>query len=371
MKFTASRSALIEAFANAGSIVASRTIKPILSNFHLVSQGDGMAEVRSTDLDISIRFRLPLESHDGAGELVIPAQRTSAIIKECATESITFESDDSGKVKIRSGRASFQILCENPAEFPTLPVFNEEAAFGLERSKLQALMAKTQFAVAKEKSRFAFNGAKLDIEGDVARMIATDGRRLAMMTVKIDNADQVTASPIVPARALSLFEKVLTDADDVIRVALDERQVMIKTARAELAARLVEGQFPNYKAVIPTETPIRVEFDREELLRAFRQSSLLTSQETRSVRLRLQSGRATLTSQALDAGEATIELDAPDFGSDTEFAISFNPDFVADGLRVMESERVTICLSRPNHQAKITGDTDFVYVIMPVTMRSA
>ena len=295
MKFRASRLALLEAFNIAGSIVSQRPTRPVLANIHLVVSSQGTAELRSTDQDTSIRFTVALEEGAESGEALLPAARVSSILKECGTDDVAFESDESGKVRIRSGRSRFQVLSENPAEFPDLPEFNEAASFGLEREKLHLLMSKTQFAIAKEKSRFAFNGARLDIEGNLARMIATDGKRLAMKTTPIDNSDGVTASPIVPARALTVFDRVFNAEDDIVRVALGEHQIMIKTARAEVSSVLVEGNFPNYKAVIPAETTVNIRFPREELMRAFRQASLLTSQETRSVRMKVASGKAVLT----------------------------------------------------------------------------
>lgn len=369
MNFVVSRETMLEAFQIVGSIIPSRPIRPILSCCHLMVGPDGIASLMATDLEIGIRFNLVVGGVTDPGETVVPAARVAAILRECASDEVTFESDGAGKLRIISGRSNFQLLSESPEEFPVIPEFKEEAAFGLERDKLVSLMRRTQFAVAREKSRFAFNGAKLHIEGDVARMIATDGKRLAMMVETIDNSDGVTAGHIVPARALAIFDKVLGDEDDVVRVALDDREIMVKTTRAEISSRLVDGSFPNYRAVIPEETPIVASFDREELARAFRQASLLTSQETRSVRFEIANDRAVLSAQALDAGEATIEIDMEDHvGGD--MAIAFNPDFLVEGLKVMEAERVTIGLSRPNQPAKILGDENFVYVVMPVTMRN-
>ncbi len=368
MKFRASRQALLEAVQVAGSGVSSRAIRPILGCIHLVVHED-RAEALATDLEIAIRFRLPLLDVEQTGEAVVPAARLTAILRECGTDDVRLESDSAGKIRLDSGSSSFQLLSEHPEEFPPIPEFPGDSAFGLNRDKLITLIRKTTFAVAREKSRFAFNGAKLHIEGDQARMIATDGKRLAMMVEDIDNSDGIEAGHIVPARALQVFEKVLGEEDDLVRIALDDKEIMLKTTRAEISSRLVDGSFPNYKAVIPETCAFTVGFDREELIRSFRQAALLTNQETRSVKLRLEDGKATLSAQALDAGEAKIEIEAPDYQGD-EFVIAFNPDFLVEGLKVMACERVEIGLTRSNMPAKITGDGAFVYVVMPVTMRN-
>lgn len=368
MKFTVSRQAILEAFQVVGLVISPRAIRPILTNVHLVVTND-MLTVMGTDLEMSIRFHVPMSDVEETGEAVVPSSRVTSILKECATDTVSFEAEVGGKVRLRSGKSAFQLLSENPEEYPPIPEFNNENAFGLDRDKLVTLVRKTHFAVAKEKSRFAFNGAKLHIEGSQARMIATDGKRLVMKVEDIDNSDGVSAGHIVPSRALTVFEKVLGEDDDLVRVALEDKEIMIKTRRAEISSRLVEGSFPNYKAVIPDECTINLEFRREDLIRAFKQAALLTSQETRSVKLKLFEGRAELSAQALDAGEAKIELDAPGYDGE-ELQIAFNPDFMVEGLKVMEAETIQIGFSRANQPAKITGDDGFVYVVMPVTTRN-
>lgn len=369
MKFQVSRTAMLEGFQIVGSIISPRAVRPILKNIHLTVTGDGMATMVATDLEISMRYRVALDEVDTPGEAVISAARVTAILRECTSEQITFTSDDAGKVKLVSGRSRFSILSENPEEFPSFKAFEDVNAFGLNRDKLVKLIRKTQFAVAKEKSRFAFNGAKLDIEGNLARMVATDGKRLAMKVEEIDNSDGITAGHIVPSRALGIFEKVLTDEDDMVRITLDDTEIMIKTTRAEIASRLVEGSFPNYNAVIPDDCPSSIRFDKDELTTAFKQAALLTSQETRSVKITFEDGRAVLNSQALDAGEAIIEIDAPGYDGEP-LTIAFNPDYVVEGLKTMDAEEVSLEFSKANRPAKILGEENFVYVIMPVTLRN-
>jgi len=369
MKFEVSRAGMLEGFQVVGSIISPRSVRPILKNVHMVVSSEGMATLMSTDLEVAMRYRVPLGKVDDEGEAVVEAGRVAAILRECTSDNVTFESDGSGKVRILSGRSKFVVLSENPEEFPPIPEFADEGAFGLDREKLVSLIRKTQFAVAREKSRFAFNGAKLDINGNEARMVATDGKRLAMKVEEIDNSDGIVASHIVPSRALGIFEKVLTEDDDTVRVTLDEKEIMIRTARAEISSRLVEGSFPNYKSVIPDDCPHAVRFDKEELMTAFKQAALLTSQETRSVKITFAKERAVLNSQALDAGEATIEIDAPGF-KDEELTIAFNPDYVVEGLKTMDADEVTLEFSKPNRPAKILGEEEFVYVVMPVTLRN-
>ena len=370
MRFSVQRSAILEASQIVGTIIANRPMRPTLGCVHILVDDPSRVTLMSSDLEITIRFDVPIQAGAELGEVVVPAGRLTSILREATTEEIDFRTDETGKLQVKTGNSRFNLLGENPEEFPEIPAFDLDRAFSLDRQKLVTLIQKTQFAVAKEKSRFAFNGAKFFIEGDKARMVATDGKRLAMKVVDIENADAIEAGPIIPSRALQVFEKVLSEEDDHVRISLDERKIMIKTTRAEISSGLVEGNFPNYAAVIPKDSPIKIKFNREKLITAFRQAALLTSFETRSVRMTLKEGKATLSAQALDAGDATIGLDAPDF-DDEPLSISFNPDFFVEGLKIIDAEEIELGLSRQNTPAKILGEEDLVYVVMPVTMRSA
>jgi len=306
MKFTARRQALSEAFQIVSSIIAPRMMRPILASIHVVVDEAGVATLMATDLDVAIRYRVTVGDVAEAGEAIIPASRATSILRESTADDVTIDDAAGGKVTIRAGRGRFQLLSDDPSEFPEVPEFDATNAFGLNRAKLVTLIRKTHFAVAREKSRFAFNGAKLQIAGDEARMIATDGKRLAMMVETIDNSDGVEAGHIVPSRTLSVIERVLTDEDDMVRVALHDTDIMIRTTRADVSSRLVEGSFPKYESVIPTDALHQPVFGREELIKAFRQAALLTSQATRSVKMTLTRDGATLEAHALDAGEASI-----------------------------------------------------------------
>jgi DNA polymerase III subunit beta len=370
MKFTVQKQAILEALQIVGSVVAPRAVRPILNNVHVVIGADGVATLMATDLEISIRYRLPLIESSGAGEAVIPAARALNIIRETAGDQLVFSEGDPGRFSIQAGRSTFDILSDNPTEFPSIPEFRSEGAFTLERNKLLRLIRKTQFAVAKEKSRFGFNGAMLHITQGEARMIATDGKRLAFAKEQIEQGESLAHRPLVPLRALGAFDKLMSLDEEAVQINVDEREIMLRTRRAEMSSRLVEGAFPDYQTVIPKDAPIKVRFNRIELASAFRQAAILTSQESRSVRVHLADGRAILRSQAPDAGSATIEIDAPDFQEEA-LSIAFNPDYFDEGLKVMEVDVVTFGLGRSNQPATITGEDGFVYVVMPITLRSA
>lgn len=366
MKFRGNRQSLLEALTIVGSVVAPRSIKPILQNLRMVVDSSG-ATLLATDLEVAIRYKIPLESVEEGGDVLLPVQRLLGIFREADGEEITFASDDRS-LRITCGRGSFKVLGEDPDEFPVIPSFDDSKAFVLEREPFRLLIRKTTFATAREKTRYAFNGVRFEVEGDTARMVATDGKRMAVKSVGIDNPQNIEAGHIIPTKGLQTFDRVLTDTDEQVRINLEDRQVMIRTGNAEVSSRLVEGAFPRYDNVIPKETALSATFGKQELLSALKQAAILTNDESRSVRMSFSEDRLVLTSRAMDVGEARIELETEATGEPIE--VAFNPDFLVEGLKNMDAEQLEIFVSGKDTPARIDGEENFIYIVMPVTLRS-
>jgi DNA polymerase-3 subunit beta len=367
MKFTGNRQRLLDAFTIVGAVVSTRAIKPILQNLRMVVGKDG-ATLMATDLEVAIRWRTPLDEVSEGGDVVIPVARVLGILRETTAEKIVFESKDR-TLNLICGKSRFKILGEDPEEFPVIPAFEDNKSLVFQRDPFRSLIKKTHFAAARERSRFAFNGVRLQVEGDVARMIATDGKRMAVMAVPVENPDNIVTGHIIPTKGLMMFERVLTDADATLRVSVDDRQVMIKTTQAEVSSRLVDGAFPKYESVIPKDSVLRASFKKEELLAAMRQAKLLTNEESRSVKLTFQEDKLILSSRATDVGEAIVEIDTKMEGTPIE--VAFNPDFVIEGLSAIAANEVTLRVSGKDTPSRIDGEENYVYVVMPVTMRAA
>jgi DNA polymerase-3 subunit beta len=321
----------------------------------------------ATDLEVAIRWLTPLDDVAEGGDVVIPAARVLGILRETTAEKITFEAKDR-TLSLTCGKSRFKILGEDPEDFPVIPAFENAKSLVFEREPFRSLIRKTHFAAARERSRFAFNGVRLQVEGDTARMIATDGKRMAVMAIPVDNPDGITTGHIIPTKGLLMFERVLTDADATLRVAVDDRQVMIKTSRAEVSTRLVDGAFPKYESVIPKEAVLTAKFRKEELLSGMRQAKLLTNDESRSVKLGFEDGKLILTARATDVGEAVVEVDTQIEGTPVE--VAFNPDFVIEGLNAIAADVVTLRVSGKDTPSRLDGEENYIYVVMPVTMRA-
>ncbi|MEC9373572.1 MAG: DNA polymerase III subunit beta, partial [Planctomycetota bacterium] len=244
-------------------------------------------------------------------------------------------------------------------------------------SELDALISRTLFATARETSRYAINGVLLNVKKNKVEMVATDGRRLALARGAASGGGKdLEVSCIIPTKALSLVSKLIDTPDEHVRVAITDNQVMFAFGDADqaphaiLASTLVEGAFPPYEDVIPKDQDKRAVFDVTVLRSGVRRAALLTNEESRGVRLKFSGKGAkglNLTSRAPEMGEAEIDVDVSSYDGD-EIEIGFNPSFLTDALKVVTEAEVVIELKAPNKPGLIKAGSDFMYVVMPVSL---
>jgi len=265
----------------------------------------------------------------------------------------------------------FQRIAQGSAEQnPARTIFSQSAG------SMTRLIARTVFATARENSRYAINGVLFKRDGKKIEFVATDGRRLALAKDSISEAgDEGPVSCIIPTKALSMLGKLAEDPDEPINIAITDNQIVFAfgplddRSRAVLSTNLVEGTFPPYEDVVPKDHDIKVVFDRDVLASAVRRAALLTNDESRGVRLSFTEGekQVELSSRAPEMGEACVTVDLADFdGGDIE--IGFNPVFITDALKVIDQPEILMELKGPNKPGLFRSGTDFLYVVMPVTL---
>jgi DNA polymerase-3 subunit beta len=209
-----------------------------------------------------------------------------------------------------------------------------------------------------------------DRDGKRLRLIATDGRRLAMASGDC-KSDSESRQCIIPGKALGLIRRLGSDPDATVRIAVTDSRIMLQFDNADspatMGSSLVEGRFPPFEDVIPKDQDKKVVFDRETLRSAIRRASLLTNEESRSVRMKFEPSRLTLTSHAPEMGEAVVHLELKDYTGET-LEIGFNPTYIADALKVIDEAEITLELKAPNKPGLIRAGRDFTYVLMPVNV---
>ena len=221
-------------------------------------------------------------------------------------------------------------------------------------------------AAAKEAGRYAMHGVRTELAGDELRMIATDGRRLSMASMPVEMKGAPDAAAIVPTKGMQLFCRVIADPLDSISFLVQEDKVGVATQNAEIFARLIDGDFPQYEAVVPAQCANRIEADADVLAQKLRLGSNVSGDETRAVRLKMQGEQLELFGRSAGRGEATAYLAASFAGPTGE--IAFTPDYVLEGLKNGAPERVVLEFQERTSPGKFTLGENHVYVVMPITL---
>jgi DNA polymerase-3 subunit beta len=367
MKVICNRGALLEALIVAGNVVQARTPKPVLQCVKVTAADDRLT-LAATDLEVAIRFIDTQVQIDQAGETLLPADKLRDIVRESVDDTLSIEVAGDN-ANIRGHDSHFKIFTQKAADFPPIPDFEGEPDFELPGGQLKHLIGQTLFAAARESTRYAFNGVLLVAKAKKISLISTDGRRLAMAKgdLSSDKLPKDGVKAIVPAKALTLLDKLITDAEEPVAVKVRENQVIFRTPSATLTSNLVEGQFPPYEDVIPKDVDKKMIASTADFLSAIRRSALLTTEESRGVRLQFNKKGLVLTSRSPESGEATVNFPCKFEGADIE--IGFNPTFVVDALKVVDSDEVSLELTAPNRPGLLKGGPNFLYVIMPVSLQ--
>src|ERR1051326_7726691 len=295
MKVICNRGALLEAITVAGNVVAARTPKPVLQCLKLTAEENSLT-VGATDLEVAIRFTDNQVQIEQPGETLVPGDKFRDIVRESVDDTLSIEVS-ADNAHIRGQDSHFTIYTQNPKEFPPVPDFEGEADFEISAGHLKQLIGQTLFAAAKESTRYAFYGVLVSAKAKKISLVSTDGRRLAMAKGDLtkDKLSKEGAKAIVPAKALTLIDKLIDDPEEMVGFQLRENQVIFHTASATLTSNLVEGQFPPYEDVIPKDTDKKMTAGTADFLSAVRRAALLTTEESKGVRLQFNKKGLTLT----------------------------------------------------------------------------
>ncbi|HRK30221.1 MAG TPA: DNA polymerase III subunit beta [Tepidisphaeraceae bacterium] len=368
MKVICNRGALFEALNVIGNVVNPRSPKEVLKCVKLSAMDDRLV-LSATDLEVAIRYSDSQVQIETPGETLLPADKFRDIVRESIDDTISIEVI-SEQAHLRGNDSHFKIYTQPASEFPPMPEFGGEADFQVTGGQLKQLIGQTLFAAAKESTRYAFNGVLLVVKNKVLHLIATDGRRLALAKgdpIGVKKNEKELSQPIIPAKALNLLEKLLSDPEETVGVQLTENQIMFSTPNATLTSNLVEGQFPPYDDVLPKESDKKMTASTADFLSAIKRASLLTTEESKGVRMAFNKKGLVLSSRSPESGEATVNFACKFEGADIE--IGFNPAFLVDALRVVDADEISLELTAANRPGLMKGGNNFSYVIMPVNLQ--
>jgi DNA polymerase-3 subunit beta len=343
MEIRLKREELLAELVPMQGVVERRTTIPVLSHLLLSAEG-GRLHVAATDLDVSLTSSVAAEVKS-AGALAVQARKFVEIVRALVGEEIEIALDGERSLKIHSGKSRFRIHGLPAADFPTLPKVEGPAALTLPLARFRRLVGKVLFAISSEESRFQLSGALLKRSAGRVELVATDGHRLALIDAQVEGAAGDDAV-LVPRKALS--EILRLEGDEALEFRRGEHHLAFRTGRRELVCRVLEGAFPDYERVISRNNDRKAGCDRKALQEAVSRVALMTGDRNRGVRLEFAPGELTIVAANPDLGDATETL-ACDFAG-AALKIGLNPDYMAQFLAAVESEKVELELKDENSQ---------------------
>lgn len=367
MKLSVDREALLEGVTLASSVTPTHGPQPILQALLLRASGDTL-EVAGTDLEVAVRCRISGIEVKQEGEIAPPATRLVHVLREFEEDRLRL-STSRGKLRIEGGEAEVEIAGhEESSKFPDLPRFTEEKAVSLRAGTWVRAVRRTAFAVAREAGRFAVNGTLVRVHDGKFLLVATDGRRLAWTGSSLeDEGSSHEARAVVPVKGLLTLGRAPSGSEDRIPMTVGGGQVAFRVGSAEIFAREIEGEFPNYDQILSREYPSQISIPVAPLERALRRAAQVTSEESHAVRFRFEEGRLIVGADT-SAGKARspvgVEGEVPDQALD----IAFNPDFVLDFLKESGRDSVTFSFQDGSSAARFSAGDEYLYVVMPVTL---
>lgn len=368
MKIVGERDKLLAAFQTAATVAPSRSPKPILQNIKLVAEKDKVTFL-ATDTEVGIRLEVPGVEVVAPGSVVLPTSRFGPILRESSDEKLTIETDGSS-IQVTGARSEFKLPAENPDEFPEVATFEEKKFHEIPARLIKELVKRTLFATDNESSRYALGGVLLVFDGSEITAVGTDGRRLAKMkgpAQSKEGHESGETMTIVPARAMQLIDRALTDADAEIQVSARANDVLLKSPTATIYARLVEGRFPKWQDVVADRPDSKsIDLTVGPFYSAIRQAAIVTSDESRGVDFTFGGGSLVLSGSTAEVGQSRIEIPVAYDGD--ELSITLDHRFVADFLKVLGAETKVAMSVKDNEQpADFKTDDGYHYVVMPLS----
>ena len=360
MKIKLSKDQLLTGIQTVQNIVSTKATLPILSNMLLESKNN-VLKLNTTDLDIGISCELPVNIYE-EGAITIPAKRFSDIVRELPPGDIIIHARKNNQVEIEGDQCRFKLIGLPKEEYPKFPEFKDKEAIRIKQADFKEMLRLTVFAVSHEESRYVLNGLLLEISGDYLRIVATDGRRLAKIEKKLLQPSNKDISVILPVKAVHEISRNLKDEGEVTFFT-GTNQVLFDIDGTLIATRIIEGEFPNYKQVIPKEIPNKVKMSREDLLFAIRRANLLSTPDFQAIKFELFKDKLVVSKSTPDVGESREEVKV-EYG-DAELIVGFNPQYLIDVLKTITDETIPMEFQGSDKPC-VLRLRDYLYLALPM-----
>jgi DNA polymerase-3 subunit beta len=368
MNLTIAKDQILNGLQSVQNVVSTRTTLPILSNV-LMRASEGRVEFTATDLDVTVSCTVEATVKK-PGATTIPVKKLFGIIRELSSPEIEIETDDKNVTSLRAGSSFFKIRGLAAEEFPPLPKFKDDKHIVVPQEKFRSMLKKTAFAISTDESRYVLNGIYLSLKDHKITMVATDGRRLALVDEETDVAEKSQGEFIIPSKAVNELSRLLSDKGEVdLNFSENQASFSLKSEKGPgvlIITKLIEGNYPNYRQVIPAETKERIALPREEFLHALRRAEIMTSDKQNSVKMAFAKNQLAITANSPDVGEARETMSVNYKGKD--LAIAFNPAYLIEPLNALAEDEVFIELIDELSPGVLKINGPFLYVVMPMRL---
>ena len=369
MQFVVSKQNLQRELAYVQGVVEKKNTIPVLSNILIESVGENNIRLTGTDLDVTIRCDMDAEVST-AGSICVQARKLFEIARLLPDAPVTFKKEDNDWVTVTCDKTRFKMVGVARDAFPEVPLF-KSAPTKLSAEIIKSFIDKTIFAITQEESRYTLSGAKFILDDTGAKMVTTDGHRLAYVERKgVSKNGNDAIDTLIPRKTLAELTKLTTGFEGEISLGLDNNHIFFEVGPRLLVSRMLYGQFPNYDMVMPKNNDKSVQFDCGLLNSAVRRVALMSDERSHAIRFHLEPNQLVISSQNAEEGEASETIQAEYTGEETD--IGFNAQYLQDFLNVIGEGAVAFEFKDGNSQAQLRpaegGDYDYKYVVMPMRL---
>jgi DNA polymerase III subunit beta len=362
MKFKVEKGVLLSGIQIVQNIITTKAALPILSNV-LIESLDSQIRLTATDLDIGISCVIPVDVQE-AGAITLPAKRFSDIIKELPLDDVNITTKKNNLVVIETDVCQFKIMGLAREDYPKLPEFKDKEVIRIEQSGLKQMLSLTSFAASFDETRYILNGILFKIHKNTLTLVATDGKRLAIMEKKLQKEVDKDISIIIPIKTIHELNRNLKEEGE-LSITLGSNQVLFDLGNVVVISRLIEGEFPDYRQVIPAVSANKIKVNRGELLLAVKRASLLSTPDYQAVKLEAFKNKLVISKTTPDVGESREEVAVEYQGK--EMVIGFNPTYLIDVLKNLNDEAVELEIT-DSEKPGVVRMNGYVYIVLPMRL---
>lgn len=362
MKFNVNKNELIDKLQKVTNVIGTKSTLPILSNVMIEAKNNSLT-LTTTDLEVRITTVLPANI-ESDGVTTLPAKTLFSMIKGLPGDSVDMDCDDAHHMKIKSEKSSYNLFGIAPDDFPLPILFSPVRRLSIKQTELVRMLSRISYAASTDDSRKTLNGILFTIKENAFTVVATDGKRLALVEKVAENFSGDDGQVIIPSKSIAEIQRLFVGGDEDVVIEFGENQASFTIDGRTLTTKLVEGNYPNYRQVIPTSFSRKIEISTNIFSSALQRISNVVSEENSFVQITFGNNEISMKASSSDIGEGNESI--PIEYNDVDISLSFNPNFVLAPLKHLDADKIILQLNDGYNPVALSCGDGFLYVIMPM-----